>query len=46
MSEALRRCKPVTVMISNFNKEGKPFRNHVSLVPIFQHDGMCAYYLW
>jgi hypothetical protein len=45
MSDALRRYRPVRVTITNFTKEGKAFRNHVALVPIFDADGYCVYVL-
>lgn len=39
ISEALREAKPIRVKITNFKKDGTPFKNLLALKPVFDADG-------
>ncbi|KAJ1436487.1 hypothetical protein B484DRAFT_358721 [Ochromonadaceae sp. CCMP2298] len=39
LSEALRDAKPIKVSITNYRKDGTPFRNLLSMKPIFSEEG-------
>lgn len=39
ISEALRDAKPIRVKITNFKKDGTPFKNLLALKPVFDVDG-------
>ena len=41
----IRRRQPVMVEITNYRKDGTPFRNAVMVAPIFDNDGELMYYL-
>jgi PAS domain S-box-containing protein len=43
MSKALREGKQVKVAITNFKKDGSPFRNVLALKPIFNQHGKYAF---
>lgn len=43
MSIALRDAKPVKVNITNYRKDGMPFRNLLSMKPIFDENGVYSY---
>jgi PAS domain S-box-containing protein len=45
LSEALRDKQPVRVEITNFRKDGTPFRNLLAMKPIFDTDGNYAFVL-
>mmetsp|Transcript_8309 Transcript_8309/g.13955 ORF Transcript_8309/g.13955 Transcript_8309/m.13955 type:complete len:286 (-) Transcript_8309:171-1028(-) len=43
LSTALREAKPVKVSITNFRKDGMPFRNLLAMKPIFDDSGEYRY---
>ena len=43
LSEALKYAKPVKVEITNFRKNGEPFRNLLAMKPLFDQKGRYAY---
>ncbi len=45
LRSAIRRRQPVMVEITNYRKDGTPFRNAVMVAPIFGDDGELHYYL-
>ena len=45
MTSALRDGKPVKVAITNFRKDGTPFRNLLAMKPIFDSEGGYAFVL-
>lgn len=45
MTESLRDSKPVRVAITNFRKDGTPFRNLLAMKPIFDSNGDYAFVL-
>ena len=45
MTDALKEGKPVKVAITNFRKDGTPFRNLLAMKPIFDSDGGYAFVL-
>eukprot|EP00596_Hydrurales_sp_CCMP1899_P008846 CAMPEP_0119044798 /NCGR_PEP_ID=MMETSP1177-20130426/34668_1 /TAXON_ID=2985 /ORGANISM="Ochromonas sp, Strain CCMP1899" /LENGTH=351 /DNA_ID=CAMNT_0007015491 /DNA_START=254 /DNA_END=1309 /DNA_ORIENTATION=+ len=45
MTMALGEGKPVKVAITNFRKDGSPFRNLLAMKPIFDSDGEYAFVL-
>lgn len=45
MTAALKEGRPVKVAITNFRKDGTPFRNLLAMKPIFDSDGGYAFVL-
>ena len=45
LRSGIRRQQPVMVEITNYRKDGSPFRNAVMVAPIFGDDGELLYYL-
>ena len=45
MSAALRDGKQIKIAITNFRKDGTPFRNLLAMKPIFDHHGNYAFVL-
>ncbi|HEY6869994.1 MAG TPA: PAS domain-containing protein [Novosphingobium sp.] len=45
LRSAIRRQQPVMVEITNYRKDGTPFRNAVMVAPIFGDDGELLYFL-
>ena len=45
LRDALRNKQPVKVAITNFRKDGTPFRNLLAMKPIFDTDGNYAFVL-
>jgi len=45
MTESLGGVKPLKVAITNFRKDGTPFRNLLAMKPIFDSDGEYAFVL-
>jgi PAS domain S-box-containing protein len=45
LTEALREGKEVRVSITNFRKDGSPFKNLLAMKPIFDNDGRYAFVL-
>ncbi len=45
LRSAIRRQQPVMVEITNYKKDGTPFRNAVMVAPIFGDDGELLYFL-
>ncbi len=45
LRSGVRRRQPVMVEITNYRKDGSPFRNAVMIAPIFGDDGELHYFL-
>jgi hypothetical protein len=45
LRSGVRRRHPVMVQITNYRKDGSPFRNAVMIAPIFDDDGQLKYFL-
>ena len=45
LRSGIRRRQPVMVEITNYRKDGSPFRNAVMVAPIFSDDGELLYFL-
>jgi len=45
LRSAIRRRQPVMVEITNYRRDGSPFRNAVMIAPIFSDDGELQYFL-
>ena len=45
LRSGVRRRHPVMVQITNYRKDGTPFRNAVMIAPIFDDDGQLKYFL-
>lgn len=45
LRSGIRRRQPVMVEITNYRKDGTPFRNAVMIAPIFDDDGELLYFL-
>ncbi len=45
LRSGVRRRHPVMVQITNYRKNGTPFRNAVMIAPIFDDDGQLKYFL-
>ncbi len=45
LRSGIRRRQPVMVEITNYRKDGSPFRNAVMIAPIFDDEGELLYFL-
>jgi PAS domain S-box-containing protein len=43
LTTALRGSKPIRIAITNFRKDGMPFKNLLAMKPIFSEAGQCEY---
>lgn len=45
IKEAIRSCKPVTVTLRNYRKNGELFYNRLFITPLFDSEGKLLYFL-
>ena len=43
ISSSLRNAEPVKIVITNYRKDGTPFKNLLMLKPLFNKQGVCMY---
>ncbi len=45
LKEAIRDCRPATVLLRNYRKDGGMFWNELSVAPVFDDNGRCTHFV-
>lgn len=45
LKEAIRECRPATVLLRNYRKDGGMFWNELSIAPVFDDNGRCTHFV-